>query len=267
MTVFISIVAVFLYLMTGMLLGLRLARAETSRSSKMGPVILGLIAVLLHAVVLHNVIVAPDALDMGFFKATSLIAWLIALMILLASLLRPVENLAIAFLPLAGLTIVLEMIFPAHHFIDKSLSGLDAHILLSIVAYSLLSIAAVQAVLLTIQDAHLHAKHPGGYIRALPPLQTGESLLFQIITLGFIFLSFGLLSGAVFLENIFAQHLVHKTSLSILAWLVFAILLWGRRRFGWRGRTALRWTLGGFFVLMLAYLGSKLVLEVMLESQ
>jgi len=137
-------------------------------------------------------------------------------------------------------------------------------IVLSIMAYSLFAIAAVQAILLAIQDHQLRNRRPGGIIRALPPLQTMEDLLMQLILAGFILLTLALLSGFFFLEDIFAQHLVHKTVLSIAAWLVFATLLWGRWKFGWRGRTAIRWTLGGYIALMLAYFGSKLVLELLL---
>ena len=92
-----------------------------------------------------------------------------------------------------------------------------------------------------------------------------ERLLFRMIAVGFILLSVSLLSGLVFLEDIFAQHLIHKTVLSIAAWGVFALLLWGRWRLGWRGRIAIRWTLAGFAVLMLAYFGSKFVLELVLQ--
>ena len=92
-----------------------------------------------------------------------------------------------------------------------------------------------------------------------------EQLLFQLIGTGFVLLSAGLLTGIVFLEDVFAQHLVHKTVLSIAAWSIFGILLWGRWRFGWRGRKAIRWTLSGFGVLILAYFGSKLVLELILD--
>jgi ABC-type uncharacterized transport system permease subunit len=90
-------------------------------------------------------------------------------------------------------------------------------------------------------------------------------LLFQMIAIGFVLLSLALLSGLLFLEDIFTQHLVHKTVLSSIAWAVFGILLWGRWRFGWRGRTAIRWTLSGFATLALAYFGSKLVLELLLK--
>jgi ABC-type uncharacterized transport system permease subunit len=262
----VSALAVILYIVTGILLGIRLSRVTTTQSTKLVLIMLGLIAVLLHGVALYDWIITPGGLNLGFFNATSLITWFIALLVLVSSFTKPVINLGIVLLPLAALTIILELIFPSNHllFMQKGFDGLDAHILISVLAASLITIAAVQAGLLAIQDAHLHEKHPGGFIRALPPLQTGETLLFQIIGLGFVLLTAALITGAVFLENIFAQHLVHKTVLSIIAWVVFGVLLWGRWRFGWRGRTAIRWTLTGFFALMLAYFGSKLVLEIIL---
>jgi len=263
----ISGLAIILYLSAGALLGLRLSHGSTNSSSKTRLILLGLAAVALHAVVLYQRIVTPGGLNLGFFNATSLITGLIALILLVSALAKPVENLGIALLPLAALALLLEMLFPSTHLFSfgEGVAGLDAHFLIAIFAASLLSIAAVQAGLLAIQDMHLHHKHPGGFIRALPPLQTGEALLFQMLGLGFILLTLALLTGAIFLDNIFAQHLVHKTVLSLVAWIVFAVLLWGRWRFGWRGRTAIRWTLGGFLALVLAYFGSKLVLELMLH--
>ena len=118
--------------------------------------------------------------------------------------------------------------------------------------------------MLAIQEHHLRNRQPGGYIRALPPLQVMERLLFQMIGTGFALLSAALLTGFFFLEDIFAQQLVHKTVLSIAAWVIFGVLLWGRWKFGWRGRTAIRWTLSGFIFLLLAYFGSKAVLELIL---
>jgi len=88
--------------------------------------------------------------------------------------------------------------------------------------------------------------------------------LFEVIIVGFISLTVSLGSGLLFLENMFAQHLVHKTILSIFAWFVFLTLLIGHWKLGWRGRTAIRWTLSGFISLMLAYFGSKFVLEILL---
>jgi ABC-type uncharacterized transport system permease subunit len=190
---------------------------------------------------------------------------MIALLMLLAAINQPIENLGIVVLPLAALALLLDQIFTSQHIlVVDGAQNIEIHIILSLLAYSLLSIAAVQAVLLAVQDHQLRHKHPGGFMRALPPMQVMESLLFQIIAVGFFLLSLALLSGIIYLDDIFAQHLVHKTALSILAWLVFAILLFGRWQAGWRGRTAIRWTLGGFVALLLAYFGSKLVLEVIL---
>ncbi|MCC6208671.1 MAG: cytochrome c biogenesis protein CcsA [Gammaproteobacteria bacterium] len=226
--------------------------------------LIALAAVALHAVVLYQQLFTPDGINFGFFNTLSLLTWVIALLLVLTAFERPVENLGIAVFPLAAIASVLEAIFPSTHILSPQRNILDVHILISITAYSILSLAAVQAILVAIQDKHLHEKHPGGFIRALPPLQSMESLLFQMIGVGFVMQSLSLISGFVYLDDMFAQHLVHKTFFSILAWLVFAILLWGRWKFGWRGKIAIRWTLGGFVSLLLAYLGSKLVLELML---
>jgi ABC-type uncharacterized transport system permease subunit len=174
--------------------------------------------------------------------------------------------LAIAVLPATAVSMILDQVVPGAAVITTSANrALQVHILISLLAYSLLTIAVLQAMVLAIQNRHLHNRHPGGLIRALPPLQLMENLLFQLIGIGFLLLSLALLSGFLFLEDIFAQRLVHKTVLSVSAWVIFAILLWGRWRFGWRGRTAVRWTIGGGIFLMLAYFGSKLVIELLLQ--
>ena len=142
----------------------------------------------------------------------------------------------------------------------------SAHIASSLIAYSLLNIAALQALFVAIQDHYLrNHRTDNALMRSLPSLQAMESLMFQLIAAGLLFLTLSLMSGFLFLDDMFAQHLAHKTVLSLLAWLVFAILLVGRQRFGWRGQTAIRWTLGGFMALMLAYFGSKMVLELILK--
>jgi ABC-type uncharacterized transport system permease subunit len=167
---------------------------------------------------------------------------------------------------MAAVALILELRFSTPHLLGGPAAwGIGIHVLVSLFAYSLLTLASVQAILLAIQDHHLHGRHPGGFVRALPPLQTMEILLFELIGVGFFLLSLALVSGFAFLEDMFAQHLVHKTLLSVVSWLVFAGLLWGRFRFGWRGRTAIRGTLTGFVFLMLAYFGSKLVLELILQ--
>ncbi|MCK8517239.1 cytochrome c biogenesis protein CcsA [Methylonatrum kenyense] len=260
------ILAIVLYLCASGAFSLRLARQGDSppaaRTAALG---MGLLAIAVHAVVLWGQTVLPQGLNLGFFTAGSLVTWLMAALILIAALRKPVENLAVVILPISAVALILSTVFaPAAPTGGNVPLGLEAHILSSILAYSLLSIAALQALVLAYQDHHLHNRHPEGLIRLLPPLRVMETLLFQMLWLGFGLLTLSLVTGAIFLEDIFGQHLVHKTTLSIAAWLVFAILLFGRWRYGWRGRTAIRWTLGGFIALMLAYFGTKLVLELIL---
>ncbi len=264
--VLLSFLAIVLYSVSSALLVRRLLRHAVGERPPHLSLFLGLAAVGLHGAVLFHLVFSAQGLDLSFFKAASLVSWLAALLVLLAAMSRPVENLGIAVLPLAALLLLLTELSPVQPDTLRDVPAeLEWHIVLSILAYSLLSIAALQAALLYVQDRHLHNKQPGGFIRALPPLQTMESLLFQMIALGFVVLSLALLSGMVAIDDLFAQHLVHKTVLSILAWVVFGVLLWGRWQFGWRGRTAIRWSLTGFVVLMLAYFGSKLVLEFILH--
>ena len=176
------------------------------------------------------------------------------------------ENLAIVVFPMAAIVVLLDLRYPGQRLLgDEADWSLRLHVITSMLAYALLTLATIQALLLAVQDSHLRSHHPGGFVRALPPLQTMEALLFEMISLGFVLLSVGLATGFVYLEDMFAQHLVHKTVLSIVAWIAFAVLLWGRYRFGWRGRKAIRWTLIGFAVLMLAYFGSKAVIELILD--
>lgn len=265
-TVLASFVAVLLYCTAGFLLAYTLYRRGRGPLPPVGRLILVATATVLHALVLYNNIVTDQGLNLGFFNAVSLFSWLIAVLVLITSLSTATENLGIAIFPLAGLALGLELAFPGQHVLAQDVSAaLQTHIIISILAYGMLSLATAQAILLSIQNRHLRTRHPGGFIRALPPLQTMEDLLFRMLTVGFVLQSLSLISGWIFLENIFAQHMVHKTLLSIIAWLVFAILLWGRWYFGWRGKTAVRWTLSGAGVLMLAYFGSKLVLELVLH--
>ena len=266
----ISTLAIILYLVTGGLLLRGLlqypSQSEHKKSDKEKVLLPGIIGMALHAWVLYHGLFSPEGLDVSFFNILSLVGWVVALLLLTSALREPIECLGIIVMPFTALALLLEQLSDQHHYLSSTLTaGLEFHILISILAYSLLSVAMVQALLLYIQDAHLHNKHPGGYIRALPPLQTMETMLFRMIGLGFIILSVSLVSGFVFLDNMFAQHLVHKTILSMIAWGLYGVLLWGRWQFGWRGRTAIRWAISGFILLMLAYFGSKFVVELILQ--
>ncbi|SEP96279.1 ABC-type uncharacterized transport system, permease component [Pseudomonas cuatrocienegasensis] len=228
--------------------------------------ILGVLALLLHGASLYMQMLNSAGMTLDFFNAASLIAFAVIALILLACRNLPVDNLLLPLFPLGALTTLLAQFMPSGTLqpLDEE-PGILAHILLSIMAYGMLTIAVFQALLLLLQDHQLKHKHPSGLIRNFPPLQTMESLLFGFLWAGWALLSLSLLSGALFIDDLFAQHLVHKTILSCFAWVVFAVLLWGRHQLGWRGHKAIRWTLAGFCLLMLAYFGSKLVREFILH--
>lgn len=225
-------------------------------------------ALLSHAAAWFTPMLSEHGMNFSLFNGGSLIALAISGIVLISALKKPVENLFIGIFPMTALIISLDLLIPGNpHSLEHFNRGLLAHILLSVLAYSLLTIAAFQGVLLIIQDQQLKRKHMAGILRSLPPLQTMDKLMFEMIWAGMIFLTLAIGSGFIFLDNMFAQHLAHKTLLSILGWCIFAALLFGRYRFGWRGQTASIWTLSGLALLALAYFGSKLVLEFILSSQ
>ena len=141
---------------------------------------------------------------------------------------------------------------------------LTFHVAMATTAFAFLTIGAVLAVAQVFVDRRLRSRQPLGLLRILTPLESLESGCFHSILAGFWLLTLALVTGAFFIENLFAQHLVHKVVLAIIAWVVFGILLLGRWRMGWRGRKALRWTLAGYVLLGLSYFGSKIVLENLL---
>lgn len=220
---------------------------------------------LLHLFILNQQLIGVSGFQFGFFDAASSVTLVITLLTLVITIKRHTEIFALLVMPLAALMLLAQVFTPSSYMLPYDApQGLKIHVLVSIIAYSLLALAAGLSLVLSLQNRMLHNHHPGGWLKRLPPLQVMEKLLFDAILAGFIGLTLALLSGFVFLENLFDQHLAHKTILSIIAWLVFAILLIGRFTLGWRGRIAIRWTLGGFISLMLAYFGSKFVLEFIL---
>jgi ABC-type uncharacterized transport system permease subunit len=264
----IAIVSIFSYLGSAGIIGWRLFNRleSTQQSLRLVTLGLGFLGLMLHTWLLYRGIFSHAGLNLAFFNALSLASWTVVASLLISSLNKPIENLGIVIMPLAALTVLLDLLYPSLSFMGENTSWvLKLHVLLSMLAYSLLTLASVQALLLAVQDRYLRKRKPGGFIRALPPLMTMEALLFEMIGIGFVLLTLALLSGFAFLDNMFAQHLVHKTVLSVVAWMVFGGLLLGRRMWGWRGRKAIIWTLSGFAILILAYFGSKLVLELILH--
>jgi ABC-type uncharacterized transport system permease subunit len=261
-----SITAVVFYLTAAIYQGLYLLERGLSRSVRSRFLILGTIAVIAHGFSAIGPIYSPSGIDLSFFRVLSLSFWFVCLIGLLSNLRRPLETVLALLFPLASLSIITTFAIQGPDSRLDSLSvGVLAHIVLSILAYSALSLCALQAFVLALQERALKQRHVNGVINALPPLMTMENLLFELLWVGFLLLTAAIATGMVYIDNLFAQHLVHKTIFSLIAWCIFAGLLWGHRKLGWRGHTAVRWTLAGFTALALAYFGTKVVLELILH--
>jgi ABC-type uncharacterized transport system permease subunit len=264
----INFLAVGLYLAAGLWLMYRLTSGQPNTGNgRVVALSLGVAAVILHSFTIYGGNASALGLKLSLTAAFSLVAWSVAVLYLLSSLWRPVDNLGAIVLPVAALTVLVEWLWPGQSPIPLSSRAQAAHIVIAIVAYSLLCLATIQSLMLLAQEKRLRHHHADGIVRALPPMQTMEQIMFQMIALGFLLLTATLISGVFFSESVFgtAFKLTHHVVLAALGWTVYALLLLGRWRFGWRGRTAVRWTLGGFSLLLLAYFGSKFVLEVILQ--
>lgn len=226
-----------------------------------------LLPLLLHAVLLQQLIFQPDGLKLGVGHAISAIAWLTVLVYWLGSLRNNLEGLQGFVLPFAAISLVAPLLLPATHTLLHSEQTLfKAHLFIAILAYSLFTIAALHALLMAVVERHLHSRPLSTMLQQLPPLLTMEHLLFRILWAGFILLTLTLASGMAFSEELFGRPLQfsHKTVFALISWAIYAALLGGRQIYGWRGRTAIRWTLSGFMALLLAYIGSKFVMEIIL---
>ena len=204
--------------------------------------------------------------EVGMAPLLSLCALVIILLLITSTLTQKrLFSAGVVALPIATAVVVLELFMPVQPFtMSEASTGITIHLVSSVLAFGLLSIAGVYAFLVFVIDHFLRHHHLNPLVRSLPPLEVLESLLFKLIGAGFLMLTVSLLSGIIFINDIFAQHLVHKTILSLLTWLVFGVLLFGRWRYGWRGSLAVRMTLAGVLLLVLSYFGTKLVLEMIL---
>lgn len=234
-----------------------------------------LVGLVLHAGVLYHVIVGEHGWHFGFAPILSATLWIGVVVLWIEAMSARVEALRTLVLPAAAAATLLPLVFPGIDLSAQASRPLFLpHLLIGTLAYGALSLAALHAVLMTLAERALH--HGGEQARSLPlarfledlpPLLVLERILFRFIGVGFALLTLTAFSGVLFSEEIFGQPLRidHKTVFTLLAWAVFGILLLGRRLWGWRGRTALRLTFGGFAFLLLAYVGSRFVLEVILK--
>ena len=227
-----------------------------------------LIPLALHGYLLTQNVFASGGLNLSMTNALSLIIWLTLVVYSVARFFYPIGGLQALVLPLAAVTVLLPELFPSEHPLSNTgLLAFMAHIAAAMLAYSLFTIAVLHAVLISQVEKRLHHATLPRVLQNLPPLLTMETLLFRMIAVGFVLLTLTLASGVLFSEEIFgkAWQFNHKVLFGFISWLVFAVLLWGHHFYGWRGRIAVRWTVSGFVFLLLAYLGSKFVLEVLLH--
>jgi ABC-type uncharacterized transport system permease subunit len=226
----------------------------------------GLLAVVAHAISAFGVIKSTDGYHFGIFEITTLITASISLSALISSLRKPLENLFLGLFPLAILSIIASLLISSNYPATEMSTGLAMHVLISILAFSFIIIAALQAGFLAYQNHQLKHHRTHGLIQKLPPLQDMEVFLFELLWVGECLLSLAIVAGFIFVDTIWAiEGVPHKIFFSVLAWVVFAVLLWGRHHMGWRGRTAIRGTLIGFSLLLVGFYGSKFVLEYLLQ--
>lgn len=225
------------------------------------------IALGLHALGLHDAILTASGMRFSFGLALSLMMWLAVLIYWLESFMARMEGMQPMVLPLAAISSFLPVIFPIDHLVAHAdATAFQFHFLAAMLAYSLLTLSALHAIFMGFTENALHRRAMHRSLASLPPLMAMESLLFRMLTVGFILLTLAVGSGLLFSEILFGKPLTldHKVVFAIASWLIFATLLIGRHAWGWRGKKALRWTLAGFALLILAYVGSRFVLEVLL---
>lgn len=243
----------------------RVAKSD-EKNLKLHSTMIGL-ALALHGWLLYNSIIVTG-FNFGFYHAVSAIFWLTVVIYWLLDFKHNLYSLQAFVLPPAAIVALLPAITAQNHYM-KEIEGtlFIAHITIALIAYSLFTFAALHTMLMAVAERSLHQKTSLLKLPEFPPLMTMEYLLFKVITIGFILLTLTLISGIFFSEQIFgkAMQFNHKTIFSIASWLIYAGLLWGRHTYGWRGRKAIIWSQTGFLLLLLAYIGSKFVLEVVLH--
>lgn len=248
-----------------------------ARSSADGVIRAALLAALVtHGVLLHQTIFRADSMHFGFAYALSAMLWLSAGIYWIESYFFRIDSVRLMVTPAACLASVMPLVFHDNRILPFAANPMfKLHFVIANMAYGLFALAALHALLMISAERHLHpvqgSEPPSSWLShwfdTLPPLLTMEKLLFRMITAGFVLLTLTLVSGAIFSEELFGEpaKFDHKNVFAVISWLMFGAVLAGRRWYGWRGKTALRWVLVSFVSLLLAYIGTRFVLEVLLN--
>lgn len=235
------------------------ALRRPQRHSKFLIFFAGVCAVLLHAVMLYHWIDVGHGQNLNALNMFSLVAWLVALLLIIMSLAKPVENLSLFFFPLAALSILMALAVPGNHVIDTAKDPQQLfHILLSVASFGVFILATVQSIILAIQERRLRDKQATGVWLKLPALDVMEAILFQLIILGFILLTVLLVTSFYFYHQILWHRFLQKSILACLAWVVFAALLVAHKFLGWHGKKAVYCTLLGICLLLLTYFSTTI---------
>ncbi len=262
----LSILAVVAYTGAGILL--YQGMLQDNSKWKNHAIVVVAVGLLMHAGVLAGFWLEAGVIDVSAMHILSACSWFMVLSLVGSRFFdHPLVDSGLIAFPLAGLIVLLDFMLPHTPMPLESMTpGTRIHVLSSVSAFAFLGIATFYAVFISMLDRYLRRNKMTAISQALPPLEILDSLLMRLVAVGFILLTVVLITGLLFVDNLLAQHLVHKTILSFIAWAIYGVLLFGRWRFGWRGRTAVRLTLAATAVLLVSYFGSKLVLEQLLDS-
>lgn len=258
--------AVLFYLLAALRIyvDLRKGRLTDGAAVNFPTLALWVVALVLHAFILAQ-FNTPEGFNFAFFKALSILGALLAGILLLSSHFQRLVSLGIVILPIAAASVALAAFDSHARFILSDASvGIRIHIFTSFLAYGALTLAGVDALAIVAQKRRLHEHRFNTSLKALPSIEALEAFLIHLLTTGVLLLSVGLLSGFLIYENLLAQHLAHKTFFSLIAWLIFVVILWNHFRRRWRGGTIVKLSLWGLGLLIVAYFGSKFVLEFIL---
>ncbi|HQZ45977.1 MAG TPA: cytochrome c biogenesis protein CcsA [Usitatibacteraceae bacterium] len=227
------------------------------------------VALVLHGMLVYNGVATDEGMNLGVANSLSLIVWITVAIYWLASLAVPgLASIQGLWAPVALAAVILQFAVPSNHLVSYGGDPLfTLHFAIAMLAYSLFIVATMHALVMLAEEKWLHRGVMPPFLGSLPPLLEMESLLFRILIAAFVLLTLTVVSGVFFSEQLFGRpfQLTHKTVFGMLSWVIFGWLLAGRYFRGWRGRLAVYWTLGGFAALLLAYLGSKIVLEIILK--
>lgn len=224
----------------------------------------GGVAVLWHAWLLWSGLAVTTGLSLSLGNTASFIGLQIAVIAALGAGEATLRGLSGGLLILAGFCASATGVGGSATTLGELGWQIQAHVLISLFAYGLLTVGAIVSLYALVQDRRLRTAQLSPVNQLFAPLETTEKLLFGVTSTGFLILLLAVFSGLAFVDNLFAQHLVHKTVLSLIALFLFGVLLAGRQFAGWRGRRAVFLYLWGFIVLGLAYFGSRYILEYLL---